>query len=126
MMVTNHQKHNNHLVFALLGDGELQEGQIWEAAMYAAHHKIDNIISTIDLNGQQIDGSTEQVMSLGDIKNKWIAFGWDVLEMDGNNMQNVVETLNLAKTHLHKSKPVLILMKNEKGAGVDFMVGSHK
>ena len=94
--------------------------------MYAAHHKIDNIISTIDLNGQQIDGSTEQVMSLGDIKNKWIAFGWDVLEMDGNNMQNVVETLNLAKTHLHKSKPVLILMKTEMGAGVDFMMGSHK
>lgn len=118
--------NDNHIVYTLHGDGELQEGQIWEAAMYAAHHKIDNIISTIDLNGQQIDGSTEQVMSLGDIKNKWIAFGWDVLEMDGNNMQNVVETLNLAKTHLHKSKPVLILMKTEMGAGVDFMMGSHK
>ena len=118
--------NDNHIVYTLHGDGELQEGQIWEAAMYAAHHKIDNIISTIDLNGQQIDGSTEQVMSLGDIKNKWIAFGWDVLEMDGNNMQNVVETLNLAKTHLHKSKPVLILMKPEMGAGVDFMMGSHK
>jgi transketolase len=114
------------IVYTLHGDGELQEGQIWEAAMYAAHHKIDNIISTIDLNGQQIDGSTEQVMSLGDIKSKWIAFGWDVLEMNGNNMQNVVDTLNIAKQHTGKSKPVLILMKTEMGAGVDFMMGSHK
>ncbi|MFN5704335.1 MAG: transketolase [bacterium] len=118
--------NDNHIVYTLHGDGELQEGQIWEAAMYAAHHKIDNIISTIDLNGQQIDGSTDQVMSLGNIKDKWIAFGWDVLEMNGNDMQNVVDTLNLAKTHLHKSKPVLILMKTEMGAGVDFMMGSHK
>lgn len=117
---------DNHIVYTLHGDGELQEGQIWEAAMYAAHHKIDNIISTIDLNGQQIDGSTDQVMSLGDIKNKWVAFGWDVLEMNGNDMKNVVDTLNLAKTRLHKSKPVLILMKTEMGAGVDFMMGSHK
>lgn len=118
--------NDNHIVYTLHGDGELQEGQIWEAAMYAAHHKIDNIISTIDLNGQQIDGSTDQVMSLGNIKDKWIAFGWNVLEMNGNDMQNVVDTLNLAKTRLHKSKPVLILMKTEMGAGVDFMMGSHK
>ena len=118
--------NDNSLVYTLHGDGELQEGQIWEAAMYAAHHKIDNIISTIDLNGQQIDGSTEQVMSLGDIKGKWIAFGWDVLEMNGNNMQNVVDTLNIAKQHTGKGKPVLILMKTEMGAGVDFMMGSHK
>lgn len=117
---------DNSLVYTLHGDGELQEGQIWEAAMYAAHHKIDNIISTIDLNGQQIDGSTEQVMSLGDIKGKWLAFGWDVLEMNGNNMQNVVDTLNIAKQHTGKGKPVLILMKTEMGAGVDFMMGSHK
>lgn len=117
---------DNHIVYTLHGDGELQEGQIWEAAMYAAHHKIDNIISTIDLNGQQIDGSTEQVMSLGNIKDKWVAFGWDVLEMNGNDMQNVVDTLNLAKSRLHNSKPVLILMKTEMGAGVDFMMGSHK
>jgi transketolase len=94
--------------------------------MYAAHNKIDNIISTVDLNGQQIDGSTEQVLSLGDIKGKWLAFGWDVLEMDGNNMQNVIETLAIAKTHTGKGKPVLILMKTEMGAGVDFMMGSHK
>jgi transketolase len=118
--------NDNCLVYTLHGDGELQEGQIWEAAMYAAHHKIDNIISTIDLNGQQIDGSTEQVMSLGDIKGKWIAFGWDVLEMNGNNMQNVVDTINIAKQHTGKGKPVLILMKTEMGAGVDFMMGSHK
>lgn len=122
------KKLNNdtNIVYTLHGDGELQEGQIWEAAMYAAHHKIDNIISTIDLNGQQIDGSTEQVMSLGDIKNKWIAFGWDVLEMNGNDMKNVVEVLKEAKSRLFKSKPIIILMKTEMGAGVDFMMGSHK
>lgn len=122
------KKLNNDpcIVYTLHGDGELQEGQIWEAAMYAAHNKIDNIISTIDLNGQQIDGSTEQVLSLGDIKGKWLSFGWDVLEMDGNNMQNVIETLAIAKAHTGKSKPVLILMKTEMGAGVDFMMGSHK
>lgn len=114
------------IVYTLHGDGELQEGQIWEAAMYASHNKIDNIISTIDLNGQQIDGSTEQVLSLGDIKSKWVSFGWDVLEMDGNNMQNVVDTLAIAKSHTGKGKPVLILMKTEMGAGVDFMMGSHK
>lgn len=122
------KKLNNDpcIVYTLHGDGELQEGQIWEAAMYAAHNKIDNIISTVDLNGQQIDGSTDQVLSLGDIKAKWLAFGWDVLEMDGNNMQNVIETLAIAKTHTGKGKPVLILMKTEMGAGVDFMMGSHK
>ena len=122
------KKLNNDpcIVYTLHGDGELQEGQIWEAAMYAAHNKIDNIISTVDLNGQQIDGSTDQVLSLGDIKGKWLSFGWDVLEMDGNNMQNVIETLGIAKTHTGKGKPVLILMETEMGAGVDFMMGSHK
>ncbi len=118
--------HDNSIVYTLHGDGELQEGQIWEAAMYAAHHKIDNIISTIDLNGQQIDGSTEQVLSLGDIKAKWQAFGWDVLEMNGNNMQNCLDVLATAKAHTGKGKPVLVLMKTEMGAGVDFMMGSHK
>ena len=118
--------NDSSIVYTLHGDGELQEGQIWEAAMYAAHNKIDNIISTIDFNGQQIDGSTEQVLSLGDLKAKWLAFGWDVLEMDGNNMSNVVETLALAKSHTGKGKPVMILMKTEMGAGVDFMMGSHK
>jgi transketolase len=114
------------IVYTLHGDGELQEGQIWEAAMYAAANKVDNLISTIDVNGQQIDGSTEQVLSLGNLRAKWEAFGWDVLEMTGADMQNVVDTLAKAKTHTGKGKPVLILMKTEMGQGVDFMMGSHK
>ncbi len=118
--------NDNGIIFSLHGDGEIQEGQIWEAAMYAAHHKIDNIISTIDYNHKQIDGDISEVMDLGDIKAKWQAFGWDVLEMNGNNMQNVVTTLNEAKTHLGKGKPVMIIMKTEMGQGVDFMMGTHK
>lgn len=117
---------DNSLVYTLHGDGELQEGQIWEAALYAAGRKVDNIISTIDVNGQQIDGSTDQVLPLGDLKAKWEAFGWDVLSMNGNILSDVVETLNKAKTHTGKGKPVLILMKTEMGHGVDFMMGSHK
>lgn len=113
-------------VFSLHGDGELQEGQIWEAAMYAAHNKVDNLISCIDYNQQQIDGSTDEVLSLGDLAGKWHAFGWDVLHMNGNNMQNIIETVNKAKTHLCKGKPVMIIMKTEMGNGVDFMTGSHK
>ncbi|MBV6484075.1 MAG: Transketolase 2 [Flavobacteriales bacterium] len=113
-------------VFSLHGDGELQEGQIWEAAMYAAHNKVDNLISCIDYNQQQIDGSTDEVLSLGDLAGKWHAFGWDVLHMNGNKMQNIIETVNKAKTHLGKGKPVMIIMKTEMGNGVDFMMGSHK
>jgi transketolase len=113
-------------VFSLHGDGELQEGQIWEAAMYAAHHKVDNLISTIDVNGQQIDGPTEKVMSLGNLRLKWEAFGWQVLEMDGNNMQSVVEGLNHAKSMSGKGKPTMILMTTSMGKGVDFMEGTHK
>lgn len=113
-------------VFSLHGDGELQEGQIWEAAMYAAHNKVDNLISCIDYNQQQIDGSTDEVLSLGDLAGKWHAFGWDVLHMNGNNMQNIIETVNKAKTHLGKGKPIMIIMKTEMGNGVDFMMGSHK
>lgn len=113
-------------VFSLHGDGELQEGQIWEAAMYASHNKVDNLISCIDYNQQQIDGSTDEVLSLGDLAGKWHAFGWDVLHMNGNNMQNIIETVNKAKTHLGKGKPVMIIMKTEMGNGVDFMMGSHK
>lgn len=113
-------------VFSLHGDGELQEGQIWEAAMYAAHNRVDNLISCIDYNQQQIDGSTDEVLSLGDLAGKWHAFGWDVLHMNGNNMQNIIETVNKAKTHLGKGKPVMIIMKTEMGNGVDFMMGSHK
>jgi len=122
------KKLNNdtNIIYSLHGDGELQEGQIWEAAMYAAGRKVDNIISTVDFNGQQIDGSTDEVLPLGDLKAKWEAFGWDVLSMNGNNLQEVVETLKIAKTHTGKGKPVLILMKTEMGHGVDFMTGSHK
>lgn len=114
------------LVYVLLGDGELQEGQIWEAAMFAAHKKIDNLIATVDENGQQIDGSTEQVMSLGNLEAKWKAFGWDVLKMNGNNLEEVISMLKKAKEHTGKGKPVVILMKTEMGFGVDYMMGSHK
>lgn len=122
------KKLNNDkgLVFSLHGDGELQEGQIWEAAMFAAAKKVDNLIATIDVNGQQIDGSTDQVLSLGDLEAKWNAFGWTVLNMNGNDMQQVIETLENAISHTRKSKPVVILMKTEMGFGVDFMMGSHK
>jgi transketolase len=113
-------------VYTLHGDGELQEGQIWEAAMYAAHNKIDNIISTIDFNGQQIDGSTEQVLSLGNLNQKWTAFGWDVLEMNGNSMADIIRVMAEAKSHLGKGKPIMVIMRTEMGAGVDFMMGSHK
>jgi len=118
--------NDNTLVYTLHGDGELQEGQIWEAAMYAAHNKIDNIISAIDVNGQQIDGPTEKVLSLGNLKAKWEAFGWHVLEMDGNNMEDVLSGLKTAKAATGKGKPVMILMKTEMGKGVDFMEGTHK
>ena len=117
---------DNQTVFTLHGDGELQEGQIWEAAMYAAANKVDNIIATIDVNGQQIDGPTEKVLSLGNLRAKWEAFGWIVLEMDGNEMQKVVEGIENAKRHIGNGKPVVILMKTEMGAGVDFMMGTHK
>jgi transketolase len=122
------KKLNNdkHLVYSLHGDGELQEGQIWEAAMYAAHNNIDNLISTIDYNGRQIDGDVENVLSLGNLRLKWEAFGWQVLEMQGNNMESVLTTLKHAQTLCGKGKPTIILMKTEMGQGVDFMVGSHK
>jgi len=117
---------DHSLVYTLHGDGELQEGQIWEAAMYAAHHKIDNIISTIDVNGQQIDGPTEKVMSLGNLRMKWEAFGWHVLEMQGNEMESVVTQLQEAKSLCGQGKPIMILMTTSMGKGVDFMEGTHK
>lgn len=122
------KKLNNDksIVYSLHGDGELQEGQIWEAAMYAAAKKVDNIISTVDMNGQQIDGSTDAVLAMGSLRAKWEAFGWEVLEMNGNKIAEVVETLNYAKTITGKEKPIMILMKTEMGHGVDFMMGSHK
>lgn len=118
--------NDNKKVFVLMGDGEIQEGQVWEAAMFAAHRKIDNLIATIDLNGQQIDGSTEKVLSLGDIQAKWASFGWDVLHMQGNDINDTIKTLKIAIEHTGKEKPVVILMKTEMGFGVDFMVGTHK
>lgn len=117
---------DDRYVFSLHGDGELQEGQIWEAVMFAVHHKLDHLISTVDWNGQQIDGPVDQVMTLGDLEAKWKAFGWEVLVAEnGNSMKEVVEVLEAAKSHSGKGKPVCILLKTEMGAGVDFMQGSH-
>ncbi len=118
--------NDSSIIYTLNGDGELQEGQVWEAAMYAAGRKVDNIISTIDFNGQQIDGSTNDVLPMGDLKAKWQAFGWDVLSMNGNNITEVIETLKIAKTHTGKGKPVMILMTTMMGNGVDFMMHTHK
>lgn len=115
-----------NIVYTLHGDGELQEGQIWEAAMYAAGRKVDNLIATIDYNGQQIDGPVDKVLTLGDLEAKWKAFGWDVLQMDGNNSADILSTLALAKSHTGKGKPVVILMHTEMGHGVDFMLNDHR
>jgi transketolase len=122
------KKLNNdpYLVYSLHGDGEIQEGQIWEAAMFAAAHKIDNLISTIDWNGQQIDGPVDTVMPLGNLKSKWESFGWEVLEMNGNNIEEVLNVMACAKSKSGKGKPIMILMKTQMGHGVDFMVNSHK
>jgi len=117
---------DSHLVYSLHGDGELQEGQNWEAIMFAPHNKVDNLIATIDYNGQQIDGSTDKVLSLGNLKTKFEAFNWLVLEMNGNDMNEVVNTLQHAKTLTGKGSPICILMKTEMGKGVDFMEGSHE
>jgi|TARA_B110001469_G_C9593893_1_gene294815 transketolase len=117
---------DNKTVFCLHGDGELQEGQIWEAAMFAAHNKVDNLICTVDYNKRQIDGDTDDVLSLGDLRAKFEAFGWDVMEMDGNNMEATVNGLKAAKAKTGNGQPICILMKTEMGAGVDFMMGSHK
>jgi len=117
---------DKNLVYTLHGDGELDEGQIWEAALYAAANKVDNIISTIDYNQQQIDGPIAEVMDLGDLGAKWTAFGWEVLEMDGNDVADIIKTMDIAKSKTGKGKPVIIIMKTEMGAGVDFMMGTHK
>jgi len=119
-------KNDDKLVYVLMGDGEQQEGQIWEASMYAAHHQVDNLIAVIDYNGQQIDGPVDVVMSLKNLKAKWEAFGWQTLEMDGNKMEEVLKTLGEAKKMTKQGKPTLILMKSEMGFGVDYMMHSHK
>ena len=113
-------------IYCLMGDGEQQEGQIWEAAMFAAHNKLDNLIGIVDYNGQQIDGPTDKINSLMDLGAKYQSFGWDVLSCDGNNMSELLETLDKAKAKRGSGKPVLILMKTEMGKGVDFMEGTHK
>jgi transketolase len=116
-----------NIVFSLHGDGELEEGQVWEAAMAAAHHKVDNLIATVDWNGQQIDGPTEKVMNLGDLDAKFKSFGWEVLHLEkGNDVDEVVAALEKAKTFTGKGKPIVILMKTGMGKGVDFMEGSHE
>jgi transketolase len=115
-----------NLVFSLHGDGELDEGQIWEAMMFAAHHKVDNLISTIDWNGQQIDGPTDKVMGLGNIAEKFTAFGWLTLDMNGNDMDDVVATLEKAKSMTGQGKPIAIMMRTAMGKGVDFMEGTHE
>ncbi len=117
---------DNSFVYVLMGDGEQQEGQVWEAAMYAGHNKMDNVIATIDYNGQQIDGPVDKILSLLDLKAKWEAFGWTVQTFDGNKMEDVVAGLENAQKLARQGKPVMNLMKTEMGYGVDYMMGSHK
>lgn len=123
---TKKLNNDNYLVYVLMGDGEQQEGQVWEAAMYAAHHGVDNLIATIDYNGQQIDGPLKEVMDLKNLKAKWEAFGWEVQEFNGNNMEELLAGLEKAKALTGKGKPVMNLMHTEMGFGVDFMMNSHK
>jgi len=119
--------NDNKLVYVLLGDGELQEGQNWEAAMFASANKVDNIIATVDLNGKQIDGSTDEVLNLGDLNNKFSSFGWEVLQLkEGNNIESIINILKKAKTLTKKEKPIIVLMETEMGNGVDYMMGTHE
>lgn len=118
--------NDSHLVYCLCGDGEMEEGQVWEAIMYAGAKKVDNIIATIDVNNQQIDGPVDKIMPYGNLRPKFESFAWQVIETDGNKMEELVETLEKAKAMTGKGKPVVILMKTEMGQGVDFMMGSHK
>ncbi|KIO76686.1 transketolase [Pedobacter lusitanus] len=124
--LTKKLNKDHSLVFSLHGDGELQEGQNWEAIMFAPHNKVDNLIATIDYNGQQIDGPTEKVLSLESLQAKFEAFGWHVITSNGNNMEDIVKTLEYAKSLTGKGRPILNLMSTQMGHGVDFMVGSHK
>ncbi|MEY2924711.1 MAG: hypothetical protein RLZZ337_1259 [Bacteroidota bacterium] len=114
------------LVYVLMGDGELQEGQVWEAVMYTAHRKLDNLIATVDVNGRQIDGDTKDIMGFGDLRSKFEAFGWNVIQMNGNDLDDVQDTLSKAGVLAGNSKPICILMHTEMGNGVDFMMGSHE
>ncbi|MBT6699202.1 MAG: transketolase [Flavobacteriales bacterium] len=119
--------NDNSIVYTLHGDGELQEGQNWEAIMYASGNKIDNIIATVDYNQKQIDGSLEEVLSMGDLKDKFEAFGWIVFEEErGNDIESILNVLNAAKAETKKEKPIVILLYTEMGNGVDYMMGTHK
>lgn len=123
--LTKKLNKENNIIYSLHGDGELDEGQVWEAVMFAAHHKVDNLISTIDWNGQQIDGPTDKVMSLGNIREKFNVFGWTTLEMNGNDMDDVIATLDKAKSLVGKGKPIAIMMHTVMSKGVDFMENDH-
>lgn len=118
--------NDDRVVYVLMGDGELNEGQVWEAALYAPHRQVDNLIAVVDRNGQQIDGSTKEIMNLGSLRAKFEAFGWRVLETDGNDLEKLVPTLDEARQQLGQRQPVIVLMDTQMGAGVDFMMGSHK
>ena len=124
--LTKKLNQDSSIVYTLHGDGELQEGQIWEAAMFASAHKVDNLISTIDYNGRQIDGDVDEVLSLGNLENKWIAFGWQTLNCNGNDLEEIIRTLSKAKEMSGKGQPIMIIMKTEMGNGVNYMMGSHK
>lgn len=124
--ITKKLLKDDSMVYSLHGDGELQEGQIWEAAMYAAANKIDNLISVIDANGRQIDGDVEKVLDLGSLDAKWRAFGWEVLSMDGHSFENILKVMAEAKSMTGNGKPIMIIMNTEMGQGVDYMMGTHK
>jgi transketolase len=124
--LTKKYNKDNRIVYCLHGDGELQEGQIWESIMFAAHNKVDNIIATVDVNGQQIDGPLSKVLSLDNLEDKFKAFNWIVLHMNGHNMDEIIATLDKAKSLTGQGKPICLLMKTEMGKGVDFMEGSHE
>ncbi len=116
---------DNHLIYCLIGDGELQEGQNWEALMFASANKVDNLIAVVDYNRKQIDGPTDKVLNLGDLKAKFESFDWKVLEMYGNDIANVIDIMNTAKSETGKGKPVIIIMRTHMGFGVDFMLDNH-
>lgn len=118
--------NDDKTVFVLMGDGEQQEGQIWEAAMFASHKKVDNLVAFIDYNNRQIDGDVNEVLNIDSLRAKYEAFGWHVLEAEGNDMEKLVSGINTAKAATGKGKPVIVIMKTEMGQGVDFMMGTHK
>ena len=126
MALAKRMSDDNGIVYALTGDGELQEGQIWEAALFAAHKKLDNLIVTVDANGQQIDGPVSKILNLADLESKWKAFGWHVIQChEGNNLEAVHQALKAARAQTGKGQPIVILLHTQMGAGVDFMMGSH-